>query len=520
MALSGSGTGKHSFAFIFPVASGHTNPSLGVARSLRKQGHEVSYLSRDALRSAIEDTGANFYDNTKYIDELYENRKPDLTGAHQSLTLEYGLQNDDRITGRLKLAHIHALLSIPGTLRWLQEVGATAIVFDPLTHFEAALAAEVAGLPCAALITTAGPGSMAPSYKEMLRGSVEDFLVEASAFAPGRAAHDALHAKYGLDLPLVANSAPFGRLDCLDFCDVTLVTTSEDLQDPMDEEMAESYEGLRFEYVGPLLDEQGSKRCTGEKGNGETNDNRFSSEEDIMARVLSARQQQRPVILVSMGTMITGPNPSVGWTARSRDADGTVRGISGKELCQAAWAGAFDAFGAASSQEGPLLVVALGHQEDALEGLSPPPNAVLAPALPQVDLLRAGVSLFLTHGGQNSFTESLRYGTPVVVCPGFADQPVNGRKAVRLGVGLSVPRPMPLEHEHQQALLDYRSDVSSAIQEVFQNPAFRARAERQADQLENAGGVPRAVDILLKMANGEPDCTGPALSVSARKLGA
>ena len=34
-----------------------------------------------------------------------------------------------------------------------------------------------------------------------------------------------------------------------------------------------------------------------------------------------------------------------------------------------------------------------------------------------------------TEGGQNSFMESMANGVPLVVVPGFADQPVNGRKA-------------------------------------------------------------------------------------------
>ena len=58
-----------------------------------------------------------------------------------------------------------------------------------------------------------------------------------------------------------------------------------------------------------------------------------------------------------------------------------------------------------------------------------------SPTLPQVDLLRLGVELFLTHGGQNSFMEALSQGCPLVVCPGFADQPVNAAKAEALGIG-------------------------------------------------------------------------------------
>ena len=50
--------------------------------------------------------------------------------------------------------------------------------------------------------------------------------------------------------------------------------------------------------------------------------------------------------------------------------------------------------------------------------------------------------VFVTHGGQNSFMESMFVGTPLVVCPGFADQPANGAKAQAMKVGLCVDRPV------------------------------------------------------------------------------
>ena len=57
--------------------------------------------------------------------------------------------------------------------------------------------------------------------------------------------------------------------------------------------------------------------------------------------------------------------------------------------------------------DAPLLLISLGPQSDALENLQVPKNALCLPVMPQVDLLKSGVDLFLTHGGQNSFMESL-----------------------------------------------------------------------------------------------------------------
>merc|ERR1719335_1802923 len=49
------------------------------------------------------------------------------------------------------------------------------------------------------------------------------------------------------------------------YAELNLVTTSFELADPLTEEEAEFYRATckRFEFVGPLLDKPGAKRCTG-----------------------------------------------------------------------------------------------------------------------------------------------------------------------------------------------------------------------------------------------------------------
>ena len=162
------------------------------------------------------------------------------------------------------------------------------------------------------------------------------------------------------------------------------------------------------------------------------------------------------------------------------DADFDGQSISGRDLCRAVWAGTFDA-----SREA-LVVAALGWQPDALGNVQVPSNAFCVNSFAQVELLRSGVDVFVTHGGQNSFTEALSCATPVVVCPGFGDQEVNAAKAVRLGVGLKVDRPrIASQDEASQAAAMYRLDVCHAV-------------KVQAEGLDRAGGVPRAVSLVLK----------------------
>merc|ERR1712187_100712 len=131
----------------------------------------------------------------------------------------------------------------------------------------------------------------------------------------------------------------------------------------------------------------------------------------------------------------------------------------------------------------------------------------------QVDVLAAGVDVFLTHGGQNSFTEALSNSTPVVVCPGIADQHTNAAKAERLGVGLKVDRPYPLAIEAETVCANYRTKVAAALRDVFTDFRFKQAATCCAQNLREAGGVKRAVELIHEIASKDPSanaCIGGA----------
>eukprot|EP00931_Biecheleriopsis_adriatica_P085579 TRINITY_DN601_c0_g1_i6.p1 TRINITY_DN601_c0_g1~~TRINITY_DN601_c0_g1_i6.p1 ORF type:complete len:341 (-),score=76.52 TRINITY_DN601_c0_g1_i6:50-937(-) len=280
-----------------------------------------------------------------------------------------------------------------------------------------------------------------------------------------------------------------------------MVTTTEDFWDPISPELQQAMHAnsSKSVAVGPLFDEAGSKRAAGHRsGHHQEETTDGPSADEILEKVLIARKAGRAVVLASMGTMITGDVGSYGWEGRCEGADGQPRGLKGKELCRGAWAGLFDAFGSEEAEEGPLILLALGPQPNALGHLVLPPNAICAPVLPQVDLLKAGIDIFLTHGGQNSFTEALANNTPLVVCPGFGDQPINARKAVDMGVGLKVDRPDPDAGHEDEAVAAYRADVKSALLEVFGKPEFKAGASSCGENLRRAGGVPRAVQLILE----------------------
>eukprot|EP00931_Biecheleriopsis_adriatica_P121619 TRINITY_DN9667_c0_g1_i2.p1 TRINITY_DN9667_c0_g1~~TRINITY_DN9667_c0_g1_i2.p1 ORF type:complete len:538 (-),score=114.20 TRINITY_DN9667_c0_g1_i2:306-1859(-) len=498
---------RQCFVFVFPMASGHINPSLPIARSLVKQGHEVHYVCAEQMRTAIQDTGATFHSERVVEPELFEGRPDDLMEVFAEIQKENGLEGDVFLHARFYMKSVILELRLPGLIRFLQEMKPSAVVYCPLSSTEAAWAAKHEDIPHVGLNTIAGPGALKPAmenFAKRISFTLEELDESVRTCQCNLDAVKRIQSKYGFELD-TGLAKPFGRLPHLAHAALTLVTTTEDFYDPIDPELQETIEAddARFVAVGALLDEAGATRAAGHKSNHHASkDSAESSSATILEKVSSARKAGRKIVFASMGTVITGDFEGFGWEGRSSGADGKLRGLSGRELCQGVWGGIFDAFGA-EAEEGPLLVVALGPQPNALGDLVLPANALCAPELPQVDLLKAGVDLFLTHGGQNSFTEALSTGTPLIVCPGFGDQVVNAQKAVSIGVGLKVDRPDPDAGQEPQAAAAYRSAVKTALLEVFSNSDFRAAATRCAENLQRAGGVPRAVQLILAAAKGK-----------------
>eukprot|EP00435_Cladocopium_sp_Y103_P020692 s2585_g5.t1 len=470
------------FAFVFGMASGHINPSLPLARQLVSQGHKVHYLSREQMRAAIEDawadTGATFWNELEEETELYDGREQDLMGATSSLKKELGIESDPMIVGFMKVAPMSLELQLPGCIRWMQKINPSAV--------DAGYTADILQIPSVALLTTAGPGSMAATMRYFLAG--QKFDVDYDIFA-------------GLKTP--------GFIKVLTKADLVLMTTTEeieiDLQDPAPPELLEVYQkaGVRFVGVGPLLDQTGARRAAGHKfEKGATS----SSSADVLKQVQEAKEAGRRVVFASMGTVVTGDSPDFGWTVKPQGPEGR-KGLTGKQLCQAAFGAVFDAFGEKNCppNEVPLIVMSTGPQPDALENLDVPQNAVCVPEVPQVDLLRCGVDVFLTHFGQNSFMESLSVGIPMVGCPGCVDQPANAQKAQAMGLALQVDRPVPQDGEEQAAMEQYRKEVTTALGRVFREPRGR-RATRHRDSLGGCLGdekPPQLVDEQGRRAAGE-----------------
>ena len=87
-----------------------------------------------------------------------------------------------------------------------------------------------------------------------------------------------------------------------------------------------------------------------------------------------------------------------------------------------------------------------------------------------------------------------------MVCPGFADQPINAGKAESLNIGLKVDRPVRgLEHAAAD-LTSYRTATADALRDVTTSPSFKEIAMKCAQALRASGGVSQATKVLLSLA--------------------
>jgi MGT family glycosyltransferase len=86
----------------------------------------------------------------------------------------------------------------------------------------------------------------------------------------------------------------------------------------------------------------------------------------------------------------------------------------------------FEAWGGQDLQ----VILAMGtHLPRESLGVAPP-NFLVQTYVPQLDLLPRA-TVFVTHGGMNSVSESLYYGVPVVVVPQMSEQELVGRRVRR-----------------------------------------------------------------------------------------
>jgi MGT family glycosyltransferase len=111
-------------------------------------------------------------------------------------------------------------------------------------------------------------------------------------------------------------------------------------------------------------------------------------------------------------------------------------------------------------------------------------NMVGEEFLPQVSVLPQ-VDLVITHGGNNTTTESLHFGKPMIVLPIFWDQHDNAQRIDETGFGVRLPT---------YSFGD--GDLPAAIDRLLADRDLSARLAKASERLQANAGNERAAELI------------------------
>jgi MGT family glycosyltransferase len=131
------------------------------------------------------------------------------------------------------------------------------------------------------------------------------------------------------------------------------------------------------------------------------------------------------------------------------------------------------------------FIVSKGPQAEEFELA---PNMVGAEFLPQTSVLPL-VDLVITHGGNNTVTESLFFGKPMVVLPIFWDQHDNAQRIDETGYGIRLDT-----YAHTPA------ELRAAIGRLLDDGELADRLAQTSRRLQGARGTELAADLIERTA--------------------
>ncbi len=130
-----------------------------------------------------------------------------------------------------------------------------------------------------------------------------------------------------------------------------------------------------------------------------------------------------------------------------------------------------------------LVVVSTGGRP--LDTLPPlPANARAAEYLPYDDLLPR-TDVYVTNGGYGGVQYALRHGVPIVTSSGQEDKPEVAGRIAWSGVGRRLKSETPSA-----------SAVGDAVRSVLDEPRYRTAAQRIAESMARAGGLPLLAHVV------------------------
>jgi UDP:flavonoid glycosyltransferase YjiC (YdhE family) len=114
-------------------------------------------------------------------------------------------------------------------------------------------------------------------------------------------------------------------------------------------------------------------------------------------------------------------------------------------------------------------------------------NMVGASMLPQTTIIPK-VDLVITHGGNNTTTEAMHFGKPMVVLPLFWDQYDNAQRVDECGYGV---RLATYEFTHDELV--------GAVERLLGDTELRARLDAVGASIRGRDGLRKGADIIEKV---------------------
>jgi MGT family glycosyltransferase len=136
------------------------------------------------------------------------------------------------------------------------------------------------------------------------------------------------------------------------------------------------------------------------------------------------------------------------------------------------------------AESGHRVIVSKGPQHEQIDLYD---NMIGAEFLPQTSVL-PHVDLVITHGGNNTVTESLYFGKPMVVLPLFWDQYDNAQRVHETGLGT---RLATYGHTPQE--------LRAAVDRLLADTALRERLAAGSRELRSAPGTVLAADLIEEL---------------------
>jgi MGT family glycosyltransferase len=133
------------------------------------------------------------------------------------------------------------------------------------------------------------------------------------------------------------------------------------------------------------------------------------------------------------------------------------------------------------SGDGYRVIVSKGPQADEFELGD---NMVGAEFLPQTSIL-SQVDVVICHGGNNTVTESLYFGRPMVVLPLFWDQHDNAQRLDETGLGIRLDT-----YGHEP------DELRGALDRLLADEDLSKRLGALSERLRAAAGTQRAADLI------------------------